>query len=214
MSYLNFNNFFALILVVAGLFSCSNTKTDTDDDILNQDYHLLFIGNSLTYSNNLPKLVEKEANRKGIKIETEMIAYGNYAIIDHWDDGDAQVLIATKKYDYVIVQQGPSSQDFGREVLIEYGEKFSTLCKENNCKLCYFMVWPSLTYYHTFDGVIKNHQDAARMNDAILLPVGEVWKEHFDATENFDYYSSDGFHPSLKGSKVAAAVIVEYLFEK
>ena len=78
----------------------------------------------------------------------------------------------------------------------------------------YFMVWPSLTYYHTFKGVIKNYTDAARINDAILCPVGEKWKKHFDTTQNFDYYSSDGFHPSLKGGQEenAADIIVEYLF--
>lgn len=74
------------------------------------------------------------------------------------------------------------------------------------------MVWPSMTYYNTFDDVIKNHRDAARLNDAILIPVGEVWKKHFDETNSFDYYSSDGFHPSLKGSKEAARVIISTLY--
>ena len=76
------------------------------------------------------------------------------------------------------------------------------------------MVWPSLTYYHNFAGVIQNHRDAAQINNAILCPVGEVWKSHFDTTNNFDYYGSDGFHPSPKGSQVAADVIVEYLFRE
>lgn len=75
------------------------------------------------------------------------------------------------------------------------------------------MVWPSLGYCYTFPKVIKNHNDAANKNDAILLPVGEVWKEHFDETDNFDYYGNDDFHPSLKGSQIAAEVIVEYLFK-
>jgi len=191
-------------------WSCSNTWQDHQG----KEYGLLFIGNSLTYSNELPDLVKKEAKVKGIKVNTEMIAYGNYAIMDHWDDGEVQILISSEEYDYVIVQQGPSSQAFGREILIEYGKKYSELCKAHNVQFCYFMVWPSLTYYETFDGVIKNHKDAARMNDAILLPVGEVWKKHFDETGEFDYYSSDGFHPSEKGSQIAAEVIVEYLFGK
>ena len=175
------------------------------------DITILFIGNSLTYTNNLPELVKKSAKLQGIEIDFKMIAFPNYAIIDHWNDGEVQKLIASKKYDFVIIQQGPSSQNNGRNMLIEYGKKYSSICELNNTKLCYFMVWPSLNYYHTFDGVIKNHKDAASINNSVLLPVGEVWKDYFDRTDDFQYYSSDGFHPSLKGSQIAAKVIVEYL---
>lgn len=192
-------------------YECSEGQINTIEDSTTT-INVLFIGNSLTYSNDLPNLVKTKAAQKGITIEIKMIAKPNYAIIDHWNDGEIQEEIATKKYDFVIIQQGPSSQPYGREVLIEYGEKYSELCKNNDAKLCYFMVWPSVTYYQTFEGVIKNYSDAASINNAILCPVGEVWKEHFDATNNFDYYGPDGFHPSLKGSEIAADVIVRYLF--
>jgi len=175
---------------------------------------ILFIGNSLTYTNNLPELVKKEAKKNGFNITTNMVAFPNYAIIDHWDDGKIQKLIITKKYDFVIIQQGPSSQQEGRKILIEYGTKLYKLSKENNAKLSYFMVWPSLKYYHTFDGVIKNYTDAAAINNAILIPVGKVWKDYFDKSNNFQYYGPDGFHPSITGSEISAKVIVETLFHK
>lgn len=202
-------NFLILFLLC---FSCRSPQLP--DYTSNKEVKILFIGNSLTYSNNLPELVIAIAKEKGITLKTKLIAFPNYAILDHWNDGKVQKKILSKKYDYVILQQGPSSQSFGKNILLDYGKKYSTLCKENNIKLCYFMVWPSLIYYKTFDDVIKNHKEAAIQNDAILLPVGEVWKTHFDATQNFDYYSEDGFHPSLKGSQVAAKVIVDHLFEK
>jgi lysophospholipase L1-like esterase len=75
------------------------------------------------------------------------------------------------------------------------------------------MVWPSKQYYHTFDNVIKNHRDVAEKYNAVLCPVGEVWKAHFNETKDFSYYGPDGFHPSVKGSEVAAQLIVDSLFE-
>ncbi len=201
------------------LFTCliiygySNGQSETGDDLAITDFNILFVGNSLTYFNDLPELVKSSAEQEGIVLGTQMIAFGNYAIIDHWEDGKVQKLIASKLFDFVIIQQGPSSQSEGREILLEYGEKFKDLCKKNDVVLCFFMVWPSLNYYHTFEGVIKNYRDAAILNDAILCPVGMVWKEHFDSTDNFDYYGPDGFHPSLKGSRVAAEVIVKSLFQ-
>ncbi len=174
--------------------------------------HILFVGNSLTYTNDLPHLVKEEAKRKNKIISTKMIAYPNYGLEDHWNDGKVQRLIASKEYDFVIIQQGPSSQSYGRTSLITFGEKLAKLCEDNQSQLVYFMVWPSKLYYYTFDGVIKNHRAAAKKNKAILCPVGEVWKQHFDNKNEFSYYGNDGFHPSLAGSKIAAKVIVKTLF--
>lgn len=201
--------FFALIIT----FSSSYCQQETSKHKITE-FNILFIGNSLTYTNNLPQLVKKYAKLNGVSIKTKMIAFPNYAIEDHWNNGKTQKLISSKKFDYVIIQQGPSSQYEGRKMLIEYGKKYSDLCKLNNTQLCYFMVWPSLNYFHSFDKVIKNHKDAATINNSVLLPVGTKWKEHFDSTNNYEYYSSDGFHPSIKGSKIAAKIIVEYLFQE
>ena len=210
-----FKNQIFVLSVLALVLSCNNLRNHDNEIAIGEDgLNILFIGNSLTYTNNLPELVKNTAKQKGIVIGTVMMALPNYAIIDHWNDGRVQELIESKKYDFVIIQQGPSSQAWGREVLIEYGKKFSDLCKANDTKLSYFMVWPSLNYYHTFAGVITNYRYAASVNGAILCPVGEVWKEHFDTTDNFDYYGPDGFHPSLIGSQVAADVIVKRLLPK
>ena len=175
-------------------------------------HHLLFVGNSLTYYNDLPGLVKEAAAAKGLVIGTEMLAYANYAIVDHWADGEVQKMINTQKYDYVIIQQGPSSQREGRNMLINGGKEYAALCKANEVTLAYFMVWPSRAYYHTFAQVIANYTEAAIANEAVLCPVGRSWKAHFDNTGDFSYYGPDQFHPSLEGSKVAAKVIVEALF--
>ena len=202
--------FFALIITN----SHSNCQKEISNNTSKSNINVLFIGNSLTYTNNLPELVKKNAKLKGIKIDIKMIAFPNYAIEDHWNDGQVQKLISSKKYDFVIIQQGPSSQNDGRKMLIEYGKKYKNLCELNEVKLCYFMVWPSLKYYHTFDDVIKNYIDAASINNSILLPVGSVWKDNIDSTNSKEYYGSDGFHPSLMGSQIAAKVIVEELFRR
>lgn len=194
--------------------SVDNSSEDNEEsnEYVEGDTRILFVGNSLTYFNDLPKLVDREAARKGHGAWTTMLAYPNYAILDHWADGKVQNLIEDGDYDFVVIQQGPSSQAFGREVLFEYGKKLSDLCRAYDAQLAFFMVWPSREYYYTFDGVITNHREAAIATGSMLCPVGEVWKKHFDETSDFSYYGPDGFHPSLKGSEVAAEVIVKTLF--
>lgn len=193
----------------------NNNDTQLDEntsDLIDTDYNILFIGNSLTSTNNLPELVVKNAKNKGLNIGTRTVTRGNTAILDHWGNTAVHDLITSKLFDFVIIQQGPSSQAYGRQVLIEYGAKYKALCDQNDAELVYFMVWPAYINYSTFDGVIKNHEDAASMNNSILCPVGKVWKNYIDATSDLSYYGPDRFHPSLKGSVVAADVIVETLF--
>jgi hypothetical protein len=174
---------------------------------------LLFIGNSLTYTHNLPSLVQEVGRRQGLELEVNMITKPNYALIDHWKEKEVQRLINSKKYNYVIIQQGPSSQLAGRRMLIEDGKKYTDLCAKNGCQVAYFMVWPSWQNAESFEKVILNHEDAAAQNGAILCPVGREWKNYIDKTKDLSYYGADRFHPSLKGSKVAANIIYHSLFE-
>ncbi len=174
---------------------------------------ILFVGNSLTYTNDLPALVVAAAAKKGIAVETGMLAYPDYALQDHWEDGKLQQMLASEYFDFVIVQQGPSSQEEGRQMLLEYGKKIKALCDQHQAKLAFYMVWPAFSNYEMFDGVIKNYREAAAATNAILCPVGKAWKTHFDSTGDYSYYGPDMFHPSQKGSEQAAKVICGSLFE-
>lgn len=195
----------------------NNKVTETDQYGNDSTYtepivRILFVGNSLTYTNDLPSMVKAIATDNDILVETEMLAYPNYALEDHWLDGKFQKLTDEKYFNYVIVQQGPSSQQDGRTMLMEYGAKFKKVCDDKGTRLVFFMVWPSRTNYQTFSGVIKNYREAALQTESMLCPVGETWKAFIDNTHDFSYYGEDGFHPSPTGSAVAAQLIYQTLF--
>lgn len=173
---------------------------------------ILFVGNSLTFTNNLPLMVEKRASARGIQIGTDMLAFPNYALEDHWFDGEMEKLIRTCRYEFVIVQQGPSSQVDGLEMLMKYGSQIKALCDQYDTKLVFFMVWPAKINYYTFPGVIRNYSEAAGITSSLLCPVGKAWKEYMDTTRDFSYYGPDGFHPSIKGSELAARMLMETMY--
>ncbi|MDC8006174.1 SGNH/GDSL hydrolase family protein [Aureisphaera galaxeae] len=212
-----------ILWMVIALISCSTDDSQdrstgdsvgagTGNSSQVYDYSVLFIGNSLTYSNSLPSLVADEARNRGVNIQTRSVALPNYALIDHWNDGTIQSLIGTGQYDFVVIQQGPSSQPYGRSVLIEYGTRIKNLCEAQGAQLAFFMVWPSLSYYESFPGVIQNYTDAAIQTGSLLCPVGRDWKSYQDNTGDYSYYGPDGFHPSVTGSRFAASVIASTLF--
>lgn len=210
---------FRILLFTLIISGCSNKASDytvvpEPEFVINDapaDYHLLFIGNSLTYSNNLPQTITDLGLGNDVTIAATVVARGNYALIDHWNDGVIQPFIETGLFDYVIVQQGPSSQPEGRQLLLDYGQLISDLCTANNSQLAYYMVWPALENYNTFDGVIESYTLAAEMNNDLLCPVGAAWKSYITQTNDFSYYGPDGFHPSVAGSQVAAEIIYNNL---
>ncbi|PKP32704.1 MAG: hypothetical protein CVU00_11450 [Bacteroidetes bacterium HGW-Bacteroidetes-17] len=191
-----------------------DTNLPDSTNIADSAKTILFVGNSLTYTNDLPDLVSILAREMGIKVLAEMIAYPNYALEDHWNDGQLQNLLNLKHYDFVIIQQGPSSRQDGRTSLVDYGAKIKALCDNHNTKLAFFMVWPAFANLESIDGVIDNYSNAATVNNSLLCPVGYVWKYYFLETSDYSYYGPDMFHPSLKGSQNAAKIILETLFKK
>lgn len=91
----------SLIILSITIEACEKTEPAFQPPIVivnpsDSTKSILFVGNSLTYYNDLPGLVAKLGKDSGIVIKTEMVAYPNYALEDHWNDGQIQTLIATK----------------------------------------------------------------------------------------------------------------------
>src|SRR3954468_23074930 len=71
--------------------------------------HVLFIGNSLTYTNDLPGTVAQIAALAGDTIRTRTVAAPDLALIDHVNGAsDAVSVIKGERWNFVVLQQGPS----------------------------------------------------------------------------------------------------------
>ena len=197
-----------IFLVLCTACSVPRSKAHVTDKSID----VLFVGNSLTYANDLPGLLENLAMEKGFMVNTQMIAKPNYALSDHLAEGQIQSLL-NYRFDYMIVQQGPSSQEEGRLMLLDACSEMKKLCDQHGTKLMVFMVWPAYANYTTFEGVIQNYTEAAKKTNAILIPAGSKWKEITDK-KDLSYYDSDLFHPSKKGSKMVADLIYEAIIQE
>ena len=84
---------------------------------------ILFIGNSLTYSNDLPATVCAMARSAGRQVTCESVAKPDYGLEEHWNDREARQAIA-RGWDVVVLQQGPSALPASRRMLIDYTRRF------------------------------------------------------------------------------------------
>jgi hypothetical protein len=176
--------------------------------------NVLFLGNSLTYYNNLPELVKLIAACDSVELTYRSISLPNYALVDHWNEGNAQKEIESGLYQYVVVQQGPSSQTEGRTYLLDYGLKFDSLIDRNNAKLVSYMVWPAKARFSDFAEVYESYKLLADSAKGISCAAGKAWLEVWKNYPEFKLYGDDNFHPDYRGSLLAALVIYGSIMQK
>lgn len=174
---------------------------------------ILFIGNSLTYFNDLPGIVaalvvESGREKPGCQSEVQ----GGYSLEDHWIRGDALKAIEAGPWDYVVLQQGPSATEDGRDVLRQYARRFDPAIRKTGGKPALYMVWPAASDPRSFGAIADTYRLAARDVGGILLPAGEAWRLVQKQAPEIALYGPDGFHPSPVGSYLAALVVVAELY--
>ena len=176
------------------------------------DLNILFVGNSLTYTNDLPGMLELMIESYGgiEDVHVESVAFPNFGLPDHWAEGSALERIRAGGWDYVVIQQGPSATE-GRPSLLEYSNRFADEVGQSGGRLALYMVWPSSNRFFDFDGVSDSYATAAAQNGALLFPAGEAWREAWAIDPDLDLYSADRFHPSLLGTHLAALVMFEQI---
>lgn len=170
---------------------------------------VLFLGNSLTATNDLPALVAAMATLQGVALETEMSAPGGYALEDHWQDG-ATARLASGRFTVVILQQGPSTQDDSRAHLRAWTARWAEAARQAGARPALFMVWPREGQPRGFALVGRSYREAAAAAGIALFPVGETWAAALEKAPGLSLYT-DVLHPTRAGSFLAAMVIARRL---
>jgi hypothetical protein len=172
---------------------------------------ILFIGNSLTYVNDLPAMVCTLARSTGRQATCETVAKPDYGLEEHWNDRDARAAIA-RGWDVVVLQQGPSALPESRRLLIAYAKRFDAEIKKAGARTALYMVWPSRARRGDFQGVSESYAAAAKDVSGLLIPAGDAWRAAWAADATLPLYGADGFHPSPTGTYLAALVAYEQIF--
>jgi hypothetical protein len=192
------------LILATVLLSCGGSTEPTPPP---GAVRILFIGNSLTYTNDLPSMVKKIALAGGDTFFVGSIAHPNWGLEDHWNDGEAKQEIAADKWDVVVMQQGPSSLPESRIDLLTWSRKFGDLAHLHGVCPTMYMVWPARADFDTFDGVRDHYAEAADSIDGLFLPAGEAWRGVWELDAKYALYGPDTFHPSPLGTYVAALTI-------
>lgn len=173
------------------------------------NHPVLFIGNSLTYTNNLPGVVAALAEQAGDTIDAWSLALPDIALIDFHHSGQAAAAIKSYEWEYVILQQGPSSVSVNRDTLILGAQLLEPAIRSVGAEPALFMVWPDASRLAFFDAVRESYRQAAQAVNGVFMPAGEAWRAVWAKDPFLALYGGDGYHPSRLGTYVAALAIFE-----
>jgi hypothetical protein len=206
---------FALILSLLLSFAGrSGAQVEAARPIPPGGLRVLFLGNSLTYTNDLPLIVQALARASGEELEVESVALPNVSLQDLWFEGQALDAIARGGWNFVVMQQGPSSLPESRVDLRKWTKKFAGRIREVGARPALYMVWPSSDRLSFFDAVSESYTLAAIDVRGMLCPAGEAWRAAWRRDPNAPLYGPDGFHPTQAGSYAAALSIYGMLFQR
>lgn len=195
-----------------------------------QQKSILIIGNSYTYSNDLPFVLKSisESNGKDVYIASHSI--GGATFQQHSVNSTLLNLIKSRTWDYVLIQgqsQEPSFSDYqvNTQSLPYLKIVADSVYSNNFCTdLQLFMTWgrengdPQWGPISTYDGMQTRLYDGyMRMADSVaasVSPVGQVWRAMRTSNPANGLYVSDGSHPSYLGTYLAAATIYSTIFRE
>jgi hypothetical protein len=196
-----------LATCLAGLACLSATPTAP---LPTDGITVLFVGNSLTYVNDLPATVAAIGASAGDTIHVVASVAPDLALIDHLTGGsDAVAQMRRGGWKFVGLQQGPTMAGMCRDSLVLWAGMYAAQLRGSGATLALLMPWPGATHLDLYDEVRVSFEAAALDVNGMFVPAGEAWRTIQRSTPELSLYGADGFHPSPAGTFLAALVVYE-----
>jgi hypothetical protein len=174
---------------------------------------ILFIGNSFTYANDLPHILQGLAASRGRRLDVAMHAPGGCTLEKHWQDGKAAELIKSKKWDVVVLQESSAGPIENPKAMKEYAGKLHELVKEQGARTVLFATWARQDKMATTRRIALAYEETAKELGAAVAPVGIAWQKACAGNKPFILHAADKKHPNELGSYLAACVFFAALVD-
>ncbi len=173
---------------------------------------ILLIGNSHTYFNDLPLMVQRRAEDAGYDCRVTMIAHGGWFLAQHAEEPDVRFNILHGHYDYVVLQE--HAHPFGPvEKFREAAIKLNGMIRQAGSVPVIYETWARKSEPEAQAQMNEAHRHITEAIGALLAPVGESWWSYRQSRPDLEVYADDGAHASPAGSDFAAKCIWEAIRE-
>ena len=187
---------------------------------------VLFIGNSITYFNDMPWMFRNIANNQGKKVSVTMYAPGGTGFVDHYTDPNVYDLFRNNVWDIVALQPGTNESrgtSWPVNTTITRGHTMlDSIYYHSPCAQVYLYQIPyallTPTSYPYYFQVQDTYRDSVqKMNDSLktqIIAAGECARAYYERWPNLLLHNSYGdIHPSPYGSFLTASAFYSTIFQ-
>lgn len=186
---------------------------------IKKESNILFIGNSYTYGNALPAMLQAFCNHRNHQVNIESYTAGGASLANHWKNPQVQQKLDSKKWAAVILQDQSMTPIIIPQNTLQFGAHFCRKIKSQGGEPILYLTWGRRSANGTpvendEAGLRKTYTLLAQHEDATISPVGIAWRNCLTQHPNIPLYAPDGKHPTVHGSYLTACVIYSTLFLK
>jgi hypothetical protein len=214
-----FISFFSTIAFL--LFFGISTNAWSEDST-----RVLFVGNSITYFNEMPQLFRSIALNNGKNVSVSMYAPGGTGFVNHYVDPNVYALFR-ESWDVVVLQPG-SGESAGASwpvdttiyrgrILLDSIYTYSPCAKVFIYEIPYGV--PSENEYNVYFSVQDRIRDSiTQLSDSMgipFLPAGQCARAYYEMHQNLLLHGSyNDIHPNLNGSFLVASTFYAGIFRE
>ena len=187
---------------------------------------VLFVGNSYTYYNEMPKKIFLSlATEAGYDIEVTQITKGGYRLCQFADPNNEEGIrlreaIRGVHYDYAVLQERSVNPIKNEEQFLDGVRDVMSLISAEQFVL--YATWGrndgsikleelGLSTEEMTDRLSEAYNKAAVMFGARVAEVGKAFSAYAAEHDRSELYNPDNSHPSEIGSRIAARVIFDLI---
>ena len=167
------------------------------------DIRVLFIGNSLTYYNEMPWMLEQLAASRGIKLQAAYEGIGGADLAQLWRRPRTLQHIRDSRWDWVVLQDQSSAPIYEPGELPESARKFDAAIRAHGARTMLFLTWAQASTPQTQPAITRLYERTGAALHVPVAPVGIVWDRLRGRMRLFD---GSEIHPNVTGTYLVACV--------
>ena len=169
---------------------------------------VLFLGNSMTYWNDMPAMTQEIAKGESRPIRADSVTMGGASLDMLWYGTKALEALWLDHWDYVVVQERSGSAPHDRgELFHKFLGMFANEIRRSGAQPLLYMTWLP----ERAEANEKLFRAAAARARVKLVPAGIAFTEL--TKTGMDLYD-DGTHPNVAGSYVVACAVFSTIYGK
>jgi len=172
---------------------------------------LLFLGNSLTYFNEMPAMTRELASREKRPLYVEAVTRSGVTLEQLWNDTDALTRLWLRHWDYVVVQggAGAAGPTFHADVFDRYLARFAAEIRKSGATPLFYLVWRERSQKALETASVM----AAARERMQVIPAGVAMRNLLESGrfERLDY---GGSHPDARGAYLVACAVYSTVYGK